>query len=66
MPQAVSRRLFTAETRVRYRAGSCEVCSGQNGTGAGFSPEYVGFRSPVLFYRCFILLFISTLLLPDK
>jgi hypothetical protein len=38
MPQTVSRRPFTAGARFRSRAGACEICSGQNETGAGFSP----------------------------
>jgi hypothetical protein len=39
MAQAVSRRPFTAETRVRSRVSSCGICSGQSGTGTGFSPS---------------------------
>jgi hypothetical protein len=34
--QEVSRRLRTAETRVRARVKSCWICGGQSGTGAGF------------------------------
>jgi hypothetical protein len=33
--QAVSRWLPTAAARVRARVRSCEICGGQNGTGAG-------------------------------
>jgi hypothetical protein len=39
MAQAVSRRLLTAEARVRSRVGSCRICGGQSGTGTGFSPS---------------------------
>jgi hypothetical protein len=38
MTQAVSRRSFTAEARVRSQADPCEICSGQSGSGTGFSP----------------------------
>jgi hypothetical protein len=34
--QAVSRRLPTAETRVRAQVRSCGICGGQSGTGACF------------------------------
>ena len=39
MAQAVSRRLLTAEARVRSRVGPCRICGGQSGTGTGFSPS---------------------------
>jgi hypothetical protein len=38
MAQAVSRRPLNAEARVRARINPCEICGGQSGTGAGFSP----------------------------
>jgi hypothetical protein len=34
--QAVSRRLPTADVRVRAQVRSCEISGGQSGTGAGF------------------------------
>jgi hypothetical protein len=37
MTQAVSRRLFTAEARVRSRVTQFGICGGQSGTGTGFS-----------------------------
>jgi hypothetical protein len=39
MAQAVSRRPPTVEARVLSRVGSCGICGGQSGTGAGFSPS---------------------------
>jgi hypothetical protein len=40
MAQAVSRRLLTAESRVRARVNPCEIFGGQSGTGTGFSPSF--------------------------
>jgi hypothetical protein len=54
MAQAVSRRLLTAEVRVRCRVSPCGICSGQSGTGTGFFPEYFGFPLSILFHRCSI------------
>jgi hypothetical protein len=45
--QAVSRRLPTAEARVRSRISLCGICSGQSGIGAGFL-RMLGFPRPVL------------------
>jgi hypothetical protein len=39
MAPAVSRRLTTAEARVRSRDSPCGICGGQSGTGKGFSPS---------------------------
>ena len=39
MAQAVSRRPFTAEARIRSRVSPCEICGGQSGNGTGFSPS---------------------------
>jgi hypothetical protein len=39
MALAVSRRPLTAEARVRSRVSPCGICSGQSGTGTGFSPS---------------------------
>jgi hypothetical protein len=39
MAQAVSRRLLTAEARVRSRVSPCGICGGQSGTGTGFSTD---------------------------
>jgi hypothetical protein len=41
--QAVSRRPFTAEFRVRSRVRPCGICGGQSGIGAGFSPSTLVF-----------------------
>jgi hypothetical protein len=53
MAQAVSRRPLTAETRVRSRVSSCEICGGQSGTGTGFSPS-CRFPLPISFHWCAI------------
>jgi hypothetical protein len=45
MAQAVSRRLLTAEARVRTQVRPCGICDGQSGTGAGFSPQVLLFSS---------------------
>jgi hypothetical protein len=48
MDQVVSRRLLTAEARVRFRVNPCGICGGQSGTGTGFSPSSSGF--PCLYH----------------
>jgi hypothetical protein len=39
MAQAVGRRPLTAESRVRAQVNLCGLCTGQSGTGTGFSPS---------------------------
>jgi hypothetical protein len=39
MIQALGRRPLTVETRVRSQGSSCGICSGQNSSGTGFSPD---------------------------
>jgi hypothetical protein len=39
MAQVVSRRPLTAEAWVRAWVNPCGICSGQSGTGTGFSPS---------------------------
>jgi hypothetical protein len=45
--QAVSHRLLTAAARVRTQVGSCGICGGQSGTGAGFL-RVLRFPLPIL------------------
>jgi hypothetical protein len=55
MAQAVSRRLLTAEARVRSRISPRGICGGQRGTGTDrFFPEYFGFPLSISFHRCSI------------
>jgi len=51
MPQAVNPRPVSAEARLLSRDNSCEIYSGQNGTGTGFSARSA---SPYQ-YQCFSL-----------
>ena len=39
MAQTVIHRTLTAETRIQSQVSACEVRSGQNGAGTGFSPS---------------------------
>jgi hypothetical protein len=43
MAQAVSRRPFTAEVRIRARVNPCGIFGSQSGTGTGFSPSSSAF-----------------------
>jgi hypothetical protein len=45
--QAVSRRLPTAAAQFRSQDRSCEICGGQNGTGAGLF-QVLRFSLPIL------------------
>jgi hypothetical protein len=63
MAQAVSRRPLTAEGRARSQVSPCEIYGGQSSPGTGFSPVLVFAQS---FYRCSVLTFIYTLLLPGQ
>jgi hypothetical protein len=45
--RAVSRLLPTAAVQVRAQVGSCGICGGQRGTGAGFL-RILRFPPPVL------------------
>jgi hypothetical protein len=45
--QAVSRRLPTAATQVRFQVRLCGICGGQSGTGAGFL-RILRFPLPIL------------------
>jgi hypothetical protein len=47
LAQAVIRRLPTAATRVRAQVGSCAICDGQSGAGAGFL-RVLRFPLPIL------------------
>jgi hypothetical protein len=56
MAQAVSRRPFTTEARVRSRVSPCGIGGGQSGIGTGFSLSIsvffpVNFIPPVLHYQ---------------
>ena len=54
MLQTVSRLRIIAEARVPSQAGPIEICSGQNGTRAGFPSDCVCFSLPVPFEVCSI------------
>jgi hypothetical protein len=54
MLQTVSRLPIIAEARFPSQAGPNEICSGQNGTGTGFSSDFVGCSLPVPFDVCSI------------
>jgi hypothetical protein len=54
MAQAVSYRALTTEARVRSWVSPCGICSGQSGTGTGFSPSTSVFPLSVSFHRCSI------------
>jgi len=45
MTQAVGRRPLSAEAGDRSQASIREICGGQSGTGAGFSPSTSGIPS---------------------
>jgi hypothetical protein len=62
MARAVSRRSFTADTRVLHQPSPCEICSGQSGNGTGFSqpPEYLYFPISASFHHFYILVFRSS------
>jgi hypothetical protein len=50
MAQAVCRRYFNAEDRVRDRVSPCGICDEQSGTETGFS-EFFGLPLSVSFHR---------------
>jgi hypothetical protein len=51
MSQAVTRRPFTAEARVRARISPCAIYVGQSGTGASFFSEFFSIALSVSFHR---------------
>jgi hypothetical protein len=58
MTHVVNRRPLTTEAPVRARVNPCGICSGQSGTGTGFSPsssvspcQYIVISSQVLFHN---------------
>ena len=71
MPQAVNPRPVSAEARLLSRDNSCEIYSGQNGTGTGFSArsaspyQYQCFYLSVSFHQCSIYILIYKSLLTE-
>lgn len=63
MTQAVIRRHFRVEARVRSQASPCEFCDGQSGSGTGVSARDSVVSLLVSFRRCSIL-FMYMFLLP--
>jgi hypothetical protein len=53
MAQAVSRRLYTTETRVCSWASKCGICCGQSNTGTGFQTSFPLFLP---FHQCSMLI----------
>jgi hypothetical protein len=51
LAQAVGRWSLTAETQLRARVNSCEICGGQSDTGTVFSPSASVFPLSVSFHR---------------
>jgi len=54
MPQGVSRRLLTAEARIRLKASPSEIFGGHSDNNIGFCVS--GFPLSVLFHQCYLTL----------
>jgi hypothetical protein len=59
------KRLITREASARFRASPCAICGGKSYTEIGFLRVLL-FPISVLFPQCSIIIFILTLLLPER